>query len=127
MAEDTILIVDDDANIRTLLMVNLRAKGYAIETAVDGKDAIEKITAHPPWLIILDVMMPEIDGWEVCKYVKDDPDLASVKIVMLTARDTERDKLIGRKVLKADEYLTKPFDIDDLLLIVDRFRDGKGL
>jgi DNA-binding response OmpR family regulator len=124
MTSNTILIVDDDANIRTLLTVNLTAKGYAVEAAIDGRDAIDKISAHPPWLIILDVMMPEIDGWEVCKYVKDDPDLAGVKIVMLTARDTERDKLIGRKVLKADEYLTKPFDIDELLMKIDGLKMG---
>lgn len=124
MNDKTILVVDDDANIRTLLTVNLTAKGYSVETAVDGKDAIQKISAHAPWLIILDVMMPEIDGWEVCKFVKDDPDLGYVKIVMLTARDTERDKLIGRKVLKADEYMTKPFDIDDLLAKIDALREG---
>jgi DNA-binding response OmpR family regulator len=115
MESKKILIVDDDANIRTLLSVNLTASGYAIETAVDGKDAMEKIIRDPPWLIVLDVMMPEVDGWEVCKYVKDDPDLEKVKILMLTARDTQRDRLIGQKVLKADEYLTKPFDIDVLI------------
>jgi DNA-binding response OmpR family regulator len=123
MQTSRILIVDDDANIRTLLSVNLAASGYTIETAVDGKDAIEKISREPPWLIILDVMMPEVDGWEVCKYVKDDPDLENVKILMLTARDTERDKLIGRKVLKADEYLTKPFDIDVLLSKINALRE----
>lgn len=123
MESKKILIVDDDANIRTLLSVNLTANGYAIETAVDGKDAMEKISKAPPWLIILDVMMPEVDGWEVCKYVKDDPDLEKVKILMLTARDTQRDKLIGQKVLKADEYVTKPFDIDVLLSKISTFKE----
>lgn len=123
MESNKILIVDDDANIRTLLSVNLTANGYAIETAVDGKDALEKITRDPPWLIILDVMMPEVDGWEVCKYVKDDPDLENVKILMLTARDTQRDRLIGQKVLKADEYLTKPFDIDVLIAKIGALKE----
>jgi DNA-binding response OmpR family regulator len=123
MESKKILIVDDDANIRTLLSVNLAANGYAIETAVDGKDAMEKISKDPPWMIILDVMMPEIDGWEVCKYVKDDPDLENVKIIILTARDTQRDKLIGQKVLKADEYLTKPFDIDVLLSKISALKE----
>jgi DNA-binding response OmpR family regulator len=123
MESKKILIVDDDANIRTLLSVNLAANGYAIETAVDGKDAMEKISKDPPWMIILDVMMPEIDGWEVCKYVKDDPDLENIKILMLTARDTQRDKLIGQKVLKADEYLTKPFDIDVLLSKISALKE----
>jgi DNA-binding response OmpR family regulator len=123
MTNNTIVIVDDDANIRTLLTVNLAAQGFSIETAADGKEAIDKIRANPPWLIILDVMMPDVDGWEVCKYVRDDPDLEKVKIVMLTARDTERDKLIGRQVLKADEYLTKPFDIDVLLSKINALRE----
>jgi two-component system alkaline phosphatase synthesis response regulator PhoP len=123
MTNNTIVIVDDDANIRTLLTVNLAAQGFSIETAADGKEAIDKIRANPPWLIILDVMMPDDDGWEVCKYVRDDPDLEKVKIVMLTARDTERDKLIGRQVLKADEYLTKPFDIDVLLSKINALRE----
>jgi DNA-binding response OmpR family regulator len=123
MESKKILIVDDDANIRTLLSINLTANGYAIETAVDGKDAMEKISKDPPWLIILDVMMPEVDGWEVCKYVKDDPDLEEIGIIMLTARDTQRDKLIGQKVLKADEYVTKPFDIDMLLSKISTFKE----
>jgi DNA-binding response OmpR family regulator len=123
MEPKKILIVDDDANIRTLLTVNLSANGYAIETAVDGNDAIEKISRNPPWLIVLDIMMPEVDGWEVCKHVKDDPDLENVKILMLTARDTQRDKLIGQKVLKADEYLTKPFDIDVLLSKISALKE----
>jgi DNA-binding response OmpR family regulator len=67
MNEKKILIVDDDNNIRTLLSVNLIAQGYPIETAINGGEAITKINSDPPWLIILDVMMPEIDGWEVCK------------------------------------------------------------
>jgi DNA-binding response OmpR family regulator len=123
MESKKILIVDDDANIRTLLSINLTANGYAIETAVDGKDAMEKIIRDPPWLIVLDVMMPEVDGWEVCKYVKDDPDLENVKILMLTARDTQRDRLIGQKVLKADEYLTKPFDIDVLIAKIGALKE----
>jgi DNA-binding response OmpR family regulator len=125
MESKKILIVDDDANIRTLLSVNLTAGGYAIETAVDGKDAMEKIIRDPPWLIVLDVMMPEVDGWEVCKFVKDDPDLEKVKILMLTARDTQRDKLIGQKVLKADEYLTKPFDIDVLIAKIGELKETR--
>jgi DNA-binding response OmpR family regulator len=123
MNEKKILIVDDDNNIRTLLSVNLIAQGYPIETAINGGEAITKINSDPPWLIILDVMMPEIDGWEVCKFVRDDPDLESIKIILLTARDTERDKLIGKNILKADEYLTKPFDMDVLL---DKIRSFQG-
>jgi DNA-binding response OmpR family regulator len=110
-----ILVVDDDANIRELILVNLTAAGYDVKTASDGKDAIEKIAAFLPVLIVLDIMMPEIDGWEVCKFVRDDPGLEHIKIIMLTAKGSERDKLIGKGIFKADEYLTKPFDIEELI------------
>jgi two-component system, OmpR family, alkaline phosphatase synthesis response regulator PhoP len=115
-----ILIVDDDANIRELILVNLTAAGYEVKTASDGKEAIEKISSFLPALIILDIMMPEIDGWEVCKFVRDDPYLEHIKIIMLTARGSDRDKLIGKGILKADDYLTKPFDIDELMSIIKR-------
>lgn len=110
-----ILVIDDDANIRELILVNLAAAGYEVKTASNGRDAIEKITMFLPALIVLDIMMPEIDGWEVCKFVRDDPGLEHIKIIMLTARGSERDKLVGKGILKADDYLTKPFDIDDLI------------
>lgn len=115
-----ILVVDDDANIRELIKVNLEAAGYDVVTAVNGKDALEKVPAFLPSLIVLDVMMPEIDGWEVCKFVRDDPGLEHIRIIMLTARGSERDKLIGKGIFKADDYLTKPFDIDELLHAIKR-------
>jgi DNA-binding response OmpR family regulator len=120
MKTPTVLIVDADPNIRELISVNLIAAGCSIAVAVDGKDAIEKINAEIPNLIILDVMMPEIDGWELCKWVRDDPRFSGVKILMLTAKGTSRDKLIGRQIFKADEYITKPFDIGLLQQTVSR-------
>jgi DNA-binding response OmpR family regulator len=118
MDPSKILVVDDDANIRELILVNLAAAGYDVKTARNGKEALEKITTFLPALIILDIMMPEIDGWEVCKFVRDDPGLEHIKIIMLTAKGTERDKLIGKGIFKADDYLTKPFDIDELMKTV---------
>ena len=119
MNQHTILVVDDDPNVRELLRVNLAAQGYDIDTAVNGAEALLAIERRVPRLIILDVMMPEMDGWEVCKQVRDRyPD--SVRIIMLTAKDTARDKIIGKDILKADDYLTKPFDIDELLATVRR-------
>jgi DNA-binding response OmpR family regulator len=109
-----ILVVDDDANIRELIKVNLAAAGYEVAWASNGREAIEKIPVFLPVLVVLDVMMPEIDGWEVCKFIRDDPGLEHIRIVMLTARGTERDKMIGKGIFKADDYLTKPFEIDDL-------------
>jgi DNA-binding response OmpR family regulator len=119
MNQHTILVVDDDPNVRELLRVNLAAQGYDIDTAVNGAEALLAIERRVPRLIILDVMMPEMDGWEVCKQVRDKY-RDSVRIIMLTAKDTARDKIIGKDILKADDYLTKPFDIDELLATVRR-------
>ena len=124
MKPPKILVVDDEANIRELIKVNLAAAGYDVATASDGKEAIDKITASPPAFIILDVMMPDIDGWEVCKFVRDDPCLEHIKIIILTAKGTERDKIIGRGIFKADDYLTKPFDIDDLTKSIKKHLDN---
>ncbi len=119
MDRHTILIVDDDSNVLELLRVNCVARGFDVITAGDGLEALRLVEQRMPELIILDVMMPEMDGWEVCKQVRDRYQ-DSIRIVMLTAKDTARDKIIGKNILKADEYLTKPFDIDELLATVAR-------
>jgi DNA-binding response OmpR family regulator len=119
MDRHTILIVDDDSNVRELLRVNCAAQGLNVLTAGDGAEALRMVEQHIPELVILDVMMPEMDGWEVCKQIRDRYQDA-IKVVMLTAKDTARDKIIGKNILKADEYLTKPFDIDELLATVHR-------
>jgi DNA-binding response OmpR family regulator len=121
----TILIVDDDPNIRELLSVNLIARGYAVIEAENGRAAMGKVRETAVDLIILDIMMPEIDGWEFCKFIRDDPQLEKIKIIMLTARGTEKDKLIGREIFFADEYMTKPFDVDEVIASIERLLHGK--
>jgi DNA-binding response OmpR family regulator len=123
MEQHSLLIVDDDPNVLELLRVNCAAQGYAVRTAVDGADAMRVVDEVRPELVILDVMMPEMDGWEVCKVIRDKYQ-RSIKILMLTAKDTARDKLIGRHILKADDYITKPFDVDELLATVRRLLSG---
>jgi len=113
-----ILIVDDDPNVLELVRVNCAAKGYTVLTATDGNEALRSVAEVMPSLVILDVMMPEVDGWEVCKLLRDEYK-DSIKILMLTAKDTARDRIIGKNILKADEYMTKPFDIDKLLSTVE--------
>ena len=115
MPPKRILIVDDDPHIQELLYVNLSAAGYDVERASDGNEAVQKVAQHHPDLVILDVTMPEMDGWELCKTLKDDSELEDLRIIMLTAKDSARDKMIGRDIFKVDEYLTKPFDVADLL------------
>ena len=115
-----ILIVDDDPHISELVYVNLDAAGYNLDRASNGHEAIDRIAAAHPDLIILDVMMPEMDGWELCKTIRDDPECRDIRIVMLTARDSDRDKMIGKGVFGVDEYLTKPFELCELLEICRR-------
>ncbi|NLL12019.1 MAG: response regulator transcription factor [Fibrobacter sp.] len=113
-----IMIIDDDPVIRELLYFNLTARGYEVISCATGQKALEMFTLEKPDLILLDVMMPEMDGWEVLKILRDHYDSNDVKILMLTAKSTERDKLIGKSILKADEYVTKPFDLESLLKLI---------
>ena len=119
-AKKRILIVDDDPHISELVFVNLDAAGYEVDRAGNGHEAIDRIAAVRPNLIVMDVMMPEMDGWELCKTIRDDPECRDIRIVMLTARDSDRDTMIGKGVFGVDEYLTKPFELGDLLAICRR-------
>jgi len=124
MAPKRILVVDDDPHITELVCVNLDAAGYDVVRAANGLEAMERIIAARPDLIIMDVMMPEMDGWELCKTIKDDPEMNGIRIIMLTARDTDRDRLIGRGIFGADEYVTKPFDVRTLTELCGRILHG---
>lgn len=111
----TIMVVDDDPNLRELLTANLSADGYRVLVARDGVAALALLRNTKPDLVVLDVMMPEKDGWEVCKWIRDNEGGKPIRVLMLTARDTPRDVMIGRDLLHADEYVTKPFDVDALM------------
>ena len=109
-----ILVVDDEAHILELISYNLKASGYTVQTALSGEEALESLEAVQPALILLDLMLPGIDGLEVCRRVKDDPRTAGVPIIMLTARGDEVDKVLGLE-LGADDYITKPFSVRELI------------
>jgi DNA-binding response OmpR family regulator len=111
MAKETILVVDDEANIIELARMYLQNEGYVVESARDGKEALTKIKSLQPALVVLDLMLPEVDGWEVCRKVRADSD---VPIIMLTARSDDVDKIVGLE-LGADDYLTKPFNPRELV------------
>ena len=115
-----ILIVDDDPNILELLEVNLCSAGYDVYKATDGREGLCSVEENEPHAIVLDVMMPHVDGWELCKVLRDDPFFRDIKIILLTARDSERDKMIGKNILEANEYMTKPFEVDELLKVLER-------
>jgi two-component system, OmpR family, alkaline phosphatase synthesis response regulator PhoP len=107
----TVLVVDDERNIVQLAKLYLRNEGYQVESAFNGREALEKVKQVRPNIVLLDLMMPELDGWEVCKQLRRDGD---VPIVMLTARGDDVDKVVGLE-LGADDYITKPFNPRELV------------
>ncbi|MFP4416899.1 MAG: response regulator transcription factor [Chitinivibrionales bacterium] len=115
MQSEKILIIDDDRNIRKLLEVNLAARGYTVETASDGEDGMELLVRLQPDLVILDLMMHEFNGWEVCRFIREDPVLEKTRVLILTARDSEEEKKAALEIGGADRYITKPFEMDQLL------------
>ena len=114
MSKDKILIVDDEEHIIELLKFNLLNAGYDIFTANDGIDAVKIAKKEKPNLILLDLMLPGIDGFDVCKEIKRDNEMKKTSIIMLTAKGEELDKILGLE-LGADDYITKPFSIRELL------------
>lgn len=111
MAAETILVVDDEANIRELARMYLEKDGYRVLIAVNGQQALDTIRQQSPALVVLDLMLPGIDGWEVCRRVRA---TSNLPILMLTARDDDIDKIVGLE-LGADDYLTKPFNPRELV------------
>lgn len=109
--QTTILIVDDDLQLLQLVALNLELEGYAVLLAGDGKQALNQIETHIPDLVLLDVMMPRIDGFTVCHRVRE---FSTVPIIIVTAKERSQDKVRGLN-LGADDYLTKPLDMDELL------------
>lgn len=111
MPNETILVVDDEANIRDLARLYLEKEGYHVRLAQDGAQALRLAKENETALIVLDLMLPELDGWEVCRRVRAD---SNVPILMLTARDDDIDKIVGLE-MGADDYLTKPFNPRELV------------
>src|SRR5271157_976046 len=106
----TLLVVDDEAVLRETLEYNLVRDGYRVVTAADGREAIAQFTAERPDLVVLDVMLPELSGLDVCRVIRRESD---VPILMLSAKDSELDRVVGLE-LGADDYLTKPFSLREL-------------
>jgi len=114
-----VLVVDDDDVIRQLIGVNLELEGFTVFTAVDGLDALAKVREVDPVVVTLDIMMPNLDGWDTAARLREDPATAHVKVVLLSARAQEADIKRGTR-LGVDAYLTKPFDPDELITVVRR-------
>ncbi len=114
MPKEKILVVDDEDDLLDLVEYNLTREGYRIKTASTGEEALRKIREDPPDLILLDLMLPGMDGFDVCKELKSNPRTASIPIVMLTAKTGESDQVAGLE-LGSDDYVVKPFSPSVLL------------
>jgi DNA-binding response OmpR family regulator len=114
-----ILIVDDDPVIVRLLQINFRLEGYEVDAASRGEEALLKVREHRPDVVVLDVMMPGLDGWEVARQLKANPAVSHIPVIFLSARAQDEDRQRGY-ALGVDEYVTKPFDPAQLVEIVRR-------
>jgi DNA-binding response OmpR family regulator len=111
MERGTILVVDDEPNIADLVELYLRRDGYRVVKAASGEEVVAAVTSHRPRLVVLDVGLPDIDGLEVCRRLRQ---TSSIPVIFLTARDTEIDRVLGLE-LGADDYVTKPFSPPELV------------
>jgi two-component system alkaline phosphatase synthesis response regulator PhoP len=127
MAGERILVVEDEANIVNLVRAYLEREGFVVETATDGRAALQQARANHPHLIVLDLMLPGMDGLEVCRRLRQE---SAVYILMLTAKSEEADRIVGLE-LGADDYLTKPFSPRELVArvkaVLRRRRDADAL
>lgn len=106
--QSKVLVVDDEPDVLLLCRVNLEFEGYQVVEAADGEAAMERIRAERPDVVLLDVMMPKMDGWQVLSAIKEDPELKDIPVVMLTAKVQDQDQIRGWSQGAAD-YVTKPF------------------
>lgn len=121
-----ILVVDDEPEAVELVEFNLKQAGYAVSTATDGVEALKKARAQTPDMILLDVMLPEMDGFEICKTLRLEAATSKTPILMLTAKAAEIDRVLGLE-LGADDYLTKPFSPRELLLRIKKILARGGV
>lgn len=114
MVQPKVLVIDDEKNIVEAIVYNLQKAGFRTLTANDGKRALELAQREVPDLITLDVMLPEMDGWEVCRALRQDARTKRIPVIMLTVKNDETDKVVGLE-LGADDYMTKPFSPKELV------------
>lgn len=114
MTENLILIVEDDDDIAEVITYNLRKEGYGTSAVANGFDVMQTVLRENPALVILDIMLPGMDGLDVCKALRNDPATKALPVIMLTAKSRETDKIIGLE-LGADDYMTKPFSPRELM------------
>ncbi len=119
MSDKVILVVDDSPTDRQIAVMACEAKGYKTETAVDGEDALARIPDINPDLILLDVILPKKNGFQVCRQLKSNPETKSLKVILVTSKSQESDKFWGIKQ-GADGYLTKPYTDEELFDLIEK-------
>ena len=110
-----IIVIDDEFEVAEIIKANLNAEKYECIIAKDGDEGLKKIESEKPDLVILDLLMPKKSGYEVCSELKTNLKTAKIPVILLTKKKEHRDRYIGTIFLKADEYISKPFNINDLL------------
>lgn len=130
MSKELVFFVEDEANIQQLVKYNLELNGYAVEIFNDGESLLKQLKTTLPNLLILDLMLPGIDGIEICRQLKQNPKTKNLPVIMLTAKSEELDKVLGLE-LGADDYITKPFSVRELVArvkaLLRRSRNSSGL
>jgi twitching motility two-component system response regulator PilG len=119
-----VMVIDDSQTIRRTAETLLAREGYAVITASDGYEALGKIVDHQPALIFIDIMMPRLDGYQVCSLIKGNPKFSGTPVVMLSSKDGVFDRARGR-IVGSDKYLTKPFTKDEILTAVKTYLTRK--
>ena len=129
MSKGTILVIDDEKDLIELVRYNLEKEGFDVIAATDGQSGLEVIRKHRPELVMLDLMMPGIDGLQVCQRLRADQRTARTPVIMLTAKATEADRIVGLE-LGADDYVTKPFSPREVVArvkaVLRRLRPAAG-
>ena len=115
-----VLCIEDEPEMIDLIRLILERKGFEVMGAVGGQEGLDTVRSEKPDLVLLDLMMPDVDGWEVYRQMKADDELKSIPVVVVTAKAQSIDKVLGLHIAKVDDYVTKPFGPTDLLDSVDR-------
>ncbi|GAB7027975.1 response regulator transcription factor [Geotalea toluenoxydans] len=123
MYSKKILIVEDEESLLKLESILLSSKGYSVVGVMDGKAALEEVKVNRPDLVVLDVMLPEMDGFEVCRHIKENPETSSIPVVMLTAKKSNNDVERGKQA-GAEAYITKPFKSAKVIEVIEGLISG---
>ena len=120
-----ILFIEDETEMIDLIRIILGRKGFDVEGATGGEDGLKKVHERKPDLVLLDLMMPDIDGWEVYQQMKADETTRDIPVIIVTAKAQNIDKVLGLQIAKVDDYISKPFSPEDLLSSVERVLERK--